>query len=249
MQVTVTGLDAHLGEVPIVTGVDLDIPTGGFVGILGPNGSGKSTLLRTLYRALRPTGGVVRVGGDDVWNRLSARHAAARVAAMVQHNDNNLDLTVREVTALGGSALVSRQLANVGLAHKADARFSTLSGGEKQRVHLARALCQQPRVLVLDEPTNHLDLRHQIELLDHIEGLALTTIMVTHDLNVAARYCEHAYLMRAGRIAAAGALTDVLSVETIAEVFGVAAEIGVNTRTGRPSYTFSALRTDQGAPA
>jgi iron complex transport system ATP-binding protein len=237
----------------IVSGVDLEARPGEVVGILGPNGSGKSTLLRTLYRALKPAAGAVLVGGDDVWRQLSARGAARRTAAVTQHADEDFRLSVLEVVLMGrtphqslfartGSAdeRIARQaLRQVGMHDLADRLFTTLSGGEQQRIVLARALCQQSRVLVLDEPTNHLDIAHQLEFLELVRELATTTILVLHDLNLAATYCDRLYVLSAGRVVATGPVGEVLTPELVHDVFGVRGHLGTHPVTAAPHLFLS----------
>ncbi|GAA3100755.1 hypothetical protein GCM10017687_09870 [Streptomyces echinatus] len=183
MKLTVDRLHITLDRRPILRDVRLEAEKGDIVGLVGPNGSGKSTLLRTVYRSLRPAGGVVEVGGDDVW-RLSARAAARRTAAVLQDTGAVTGLSVIETVALGRTAhhgllgrdgaedrrAVAEAVARCGVEPFADRDYATLSGGERQRVLLARALAQRPRLLVLDELTNHLDIRARFELLDLIRS-------------------------------------------------------------------------------
>jgi iron complex transport system ATP-binding protein len=217
--------------------------------LIGPNGSGKTSLLRTVYRVLRPDAGVIRLDGESVWE-LSARESARRMAVVPQESGGELDFTVREMVLMGRSphkawherdsaadqAIVDRALRQVNLAELADRGFLTLSGGEKQRVIVARALAQEPRFLVLDEPTAHLDIHHQLEILALVRGLELTTIAALHDLNLAAMYCDRLYLLHHGRIVASGAPPDVLTVDLIRDVYGVAAEVSLHR--GRTHVAF-----------
>ncbi|GAA2216104.1 ABC transporter ATP-binding protein [Nonomuraea monospora] len=222
------GVDGH----PIVHGADLVVDDGEFVALVGPNGCGKSTLLRTIYRALRPAAGLIAVDGDDV-HRLPARQAARRIAVVAQETPADLDFTVAEIVAMGRTPyrpdasadekLCAGALDRVGLAHYTDRVFATLSGGEKQRVLLARALAQETRLLLLDEPTSHLDIRHQLELLHLVRELGIATLAVLHDLNQAAAFCDRLYVMDAGRIVAGGPPGEVLTPELISRVYGVRA--------------------------
>ncbi|RZQ64921.1 ABC transporter ATP-binding protein [Amycolatopsis suaedae] len=252
------GVSVAIDGVHIVHGVELEARDGEIVGVLGPNGSGKSTLLRSLYRALRPHAGAVLVDGDDVWRDLSARAAARRTAAVTQHSAEEFRLSVREVVLMGRTPhqsllapatatdhrIADTALEQVGMDHAGHRLFGTLSGGERQRVVLARALCQQSRVLVLDEPTNHLDIAHQLEFLDLVAALPTTTVVVLHDLNLAAAYCDRLYLLDGGRVVAAGPVADVLTPETVREVFGVSATLGRHPVSGAPHLFFSRSDTE-----
>ncbi len=227
---------------------------GAFVGIVGPNGSGKSTLLHALSRALRPALGVVLLGGSDLYADLKARDAALSLAVMPQETAVSLDFTVREVVRMGRSPhlprrpfasesaadeqIVTDSLAAVGLTDLADRIVPTLSGGERQRVLLARALAQQPAVLLLDEPTSHLDLRHQSETLALARSLAhnqnKAILAVLHDVNLAAAWCDEIVLVSEGRIAAQGTPSEALTPETLLQVYGLRVRVGPAPGTGRP---------------
>lgn len=231
----------------IVRDVTLHVAPGEFVGLLGPNGSGKSTLLRMIYRALRPDAGQVWMGKRDVWQG-SARENARTMAVLAQEEGNGFDLCVRDVVLMGRMphqspfardseqdfAIVAQALARVHADGLAQRRFDTLSGGEKQRVLMARALAQQAPLLVLDEPTNHLDVRHQFELMELVRTLGLTTLAALHDLQLAAHYCSRLYLLQGGALVAQGPPAEVLTPQTIANVYGVRALVRASPRSGKP---------------
>ncbi|HEY0451228.1 ABC transporter ATP-binding protein [Actinophytocola sp.] len=229
-------MSVTIGATPILTDVSLDVSPGEFVGLIGPNGSGKSTLLRTIYRSIRPCGGVVLLGATDVW-AMSARAAAQHTAAVLQNSPTPPGLTVREVAELGRTPhhgmfdratradheIVADALERTGMLDHADRIYGSLSGGERQRVLLARALAQQPKLLVLDEPTNHLDIRARFELLELVHTVGVTTLAVLHDLDLAARSCDRLVVLNHGRIVAAGPVLEALSPAVLSEVFGVTA--------------------------
>jgi iron complex transport system ATP-binding protein len=254
MRLALAGVSAEIDGHPIVDEVDLVVEPGEFVALIGPNGSGKSTLLRTVYRSLRPTGGVIRLGGEDLW-RTPARRAARHRAVVTQHGDLQAEFSVREVVAMGRSPhkgpfdrdddadreIIDTALARVRMAHAADRPFSALSGGERQRVLVARALAQQAPLLILDEPTNHLDIRAQLDLLDLVRDLGLTLLAALHDLNHAAAYCDRVVVLRDGRIVRSGPPLDVLTPDVIRQVFGVRAHVGPHPLTGRPHIAVAAL--------
>ncbi|GAA0929921.1 ABC transporter ATP-binding protein [Nonomuraea longicatena] len=229
----------------LVERLDLDVAPGQIVGIVGPNGSGKSTALRCVYRALRPSSGAVLLDGADL-GTLSLRDSARSVAALTQDSHAELDFTVEEVVALGRTphargnrALDARErelcagaMARMDVSHLAGRSVLTLSGGERQRVLVARALVQEPRLLVLDEPTNHLDVRHQVALLSFLRGSGLTVLAALHDLNLAAAVCDRVAVLRAGSLVATGAPAEVLTPELVEDVFGVSVTVVAHPRTG-----------------
>ncbi|MDO3703274.1 ABC transporter ATP-binding protein [Micromonospora sp. C28SCA-DRY-2] len=236
----------------IVRDLSLDVPHGQVVGLIGPNGSGKSTALRCIYRALRPSRGAVWIGPDDL-STLPLRRSARSVAALTQDGGTDLDFTVAETVALGRAPhlrgnqplsdrerdLCRRAMAQLDVLHLAGRGMLTLSGGERQRVFVARALVQEPQVLVLDEPTNHLDVRHQIELLSLLRGSELTVLVVLHDLNLAAAACDRLAVLSQGRLVATGTPADVLTADLVRTVFGVAVSVVTHPLTGDPQLLYS----------
>ncbi len=239
----------------ILADVEVEVPTGSFTGLLGPNGSGKSTLLRGLARLGELDDGVVHLGADDV-HRIPRRALARRLALVEQRSDTDLDLTVLDVVLLGRTpyraalqadsatdvAIAMHHLERVDLARLAHRRWPTLSGGEQQRVHLARAMTQEPSLLVLDEPTNHLDVAHALQLLALVGHSGLTVLAALHDLNLAATFCDRLVVLHQGRVAAAGTPQQVLTPELLAEVYDVEAEVTAHPRTGRPHLWFTPPR-------
>ena len=245
LTVTIAGRD-------LVQRLSLTALAGEVVGLVGPNGSGKSTALRCVYRALKPSSGVVRIGGDEIW-QLPLRESAQRTAALTQEGGADFDFTVAEVVALGrtphtrgneplneaGRRLCQRAMRQMDVLHLEHRGILDLSGGEKQRVLIARALVQQPRVLVLDEPTNHLDLRHQIQILGYLRRCGLTVVVVLHDLNLAAATCDRIGVLADGQLVADGTPRDVLTETLIAQVFGVQVSVVDHPITGNPQLLFA----------
>ena len=254
VRLDIEGVSVALGGHPVLDGVTVRVPPGSVTGLVGPNGSGKSTLLRTCYRALAPAAGAVLLDGRDV-RRLSAREAAREAAVVLQEHPGDFAFTATEVVMMGriphkrpldpdtpaDRRIAAGALARVGAAHLAGRAFSTLSGGEKQRVLIARALAQQARVLLLDEPTNHLDVRAQLEIMQLVRGLGLTVLAAIHDLNLAAGFCDQLCLLAGGRVRAAGPPAEVLRPELIAEVLGVGAVLREHPVSGRPELSFYPL--------
>ena len=219
---------------PVLAGVGLDARDGSVVGLIGPNGSGKTTLLRMLYTALSPHSGAVLLDGESV-AALGGRETARRIAVVAQENPPELPISVAEMVLLGRSPhrssfqsytgrdheIAAMALRRVGMRSFAERAFVMLSGGEKQRVLIARALAQEAGHLLLDEPTNHLDIHYQHEVLTLVRALGVTTVVVLHDLNLAARYCDHLVLLDRGAVAHAGPTAEVLRPEVLEPVYHV----------------------------
>lgn len=237
----------------ILCDISFSVPQGQVVAICGANGAGKSSLLRLIYRHQTPRRGTVRLLGRDLW-QMRATEAAQLVAAVLQEQPADFALTVRQIVALGrlphrkgwgaglatpgssDAAIISAAIARMDLSSLADRLFGTLSGGERQRVIVARALAQEPRVIVLDEPTNHLDIRHQLELLALLKGLGLTVIATLHDLTLAAEFAERVLILREGRILADGPPVKALTADTLERAFRVKARIDHRDETPRFSF-------------
>ncbi|RII19760.1 Iron(3+)-hydroxamate import ATP-binding protein FhuC [Streptomyces sp. YIM 130001] len=235
----------------LVDAVSLHAAPGETVGLVGPNGSGKTTLLRCVYGTLAPTGGRALLDGDDL-HAIGAKRRARRLATVPQDTPAGFELTVREIAAMGRAPhksflaadtaqddhIVDAALSRVGADTLEHRRFASLSGGERQRVLVARALVQQPTLLVLDEPTNHLDIRHQLEILGLVRTLGTTNLIALHDLNLAAYYCDRLYVLDHGRAVTSGQPAEVLTAELLADVYGVRAEVAEHPSTGAPTITY-----------
>ena len=234
MEIRASDVRAVLGGSQILRGVDLRAERGELVGVIGPNGSGKSTLLKCIYRVLKPTGGAVYLDGKDLED-YSFKQSARRVAVVAQHNYYNFDFTVQDVVLMGRAPhkraldrdnardyqMVAQALETVGMSDFAGRSFSTLSGGEQQRVILARALAQDTPCLILDEPTNHLDIQYQLGMMDLVRGLGKTVVAALHDLNIAAAYCDWLYALQDGRLVGSGPPRDLLTPDFIRRVYQV----------------------------
>lgn len=235
--ITVEDLVVRYGRTTAVAGAGLEARPGQTVGMIGPNGSGKSTLLRAVFGALEPSAGRVLVDGEGV-GATSPRDLARRVAAVAQEESPTLPLTAWETVLLGRSvhlpgwrayreedrAVAWSVLKTVGAENLAHRPVTELSGGERQRVVIARALAQRAGNLLLDEPTNHLDVRYQHEVMTLVRDLPLTTVVVLHDLNLAARYCDELVLLDRGTVVAAGTPGVVLRPEVLEPVYNIAVE-------------------------
>ncbi len=259
---TSAGLDARRVDVRIdgtliLDGVDCTVAAGTFSALIGPNGAGKSTLLRVLAAVDRPEDGTVRFGPDDLF-ALGRRQRARLVGFVEQDSGTELSLSVREVVALGriphqgffgdataeDHAVVESALDAADVRALAERDVTTLSGGEHQRVLLARALAQQPTLLVLDEPSNHLDIAAQLAVLGLLRSLAfsgVTVLAALHDLNLASAYCDHVIVLRDGTVFAAGPTAEIITPRLVREVYGVRATVLENPQTGRPMVAFGPL--------
>lgn len=238
MNITAENIKMKIGDNEILKGVSIDSKNREFVGIIGPNGSGKSTLLKSIYRILKPNDGCIKLDDMDI-SKMSIKESAKKMAVVSQHNYYNFDFTVKEVVSMGRSPhkknlerdniedfeIVKESLQKLGMSEFSNRSFSTLSGGEQQRVILARALAQKTPCLILDEPTNHLDIKYQLSLLNIVKSLDLTVISAIHDLNIASMYCDRLFVMKDGQIVASGTPQDILTKELIKEIYEIDVEI------------------------
>jgi len=260
--VRVAGISCRYDAIPALWDVTLDVAPGEMVGIVGPNGSGKTTLLRAIHGLLAPVQGSVLLEGRDL-RALSARVIASVVGSVPQHGRDGFGFTVYEVVMMGryphqrllagerpeDAAVVRAALERTRTWDVRHRPLEALSGGERQRVLLARALAQEPRVLLLDEPTAHLDIRFQLEMMDLLAGLAaggVAVVAALHDLNLAAMYCARIVLLAEGRIAAMGAPADVLEAARLRAVYGAEVAIHAHPVTGRPAVTILRRAVPQG---
>ena len=231
--------------------ISLHVRDGEFVGLIGPNGSGKSTLLKLIYRALRPECGEILLDGEDLL-KMPFRKSALKMAVVGQENEIPFDFSVEEIVAMGRSPhkklfdsdteedcrMVHHALEHLGIEDLAKRNYRHLSGGEKQRVLISRAIAQESDFLILDEPTNHLDISYQMQIFDFIKRLNVTVLSAIHDLNMAALYCDRIYVLKNGRIVLQGTPEEVLTAENIYDVYGVRSSVEKHPITGRLSITF-----------
>lgn len=242
----------------ILQGVSLDLADGDFVSIIGPNGSGKTTLLRSMSRALQPQSGCIELDGHNIYS-IPAREFARRVAVVPQDTLIAFDFSVLEITLMGRSPRLGRfavesstdvdiaveALKLTGTSHLKDRPITALSGGERQRVLVARALAQQPEVILLDEPTSHLDISFQFEIMDLVKSLnrekGLTVLAVLHDLNLASQYCDRLIMVGDGKVQADGSSEQVITADNIRRVYGAEVWVRRHPTTHRP-YVISGVR-------
>ena len=244
-------LRVKLGRKAVVDGVSFDVSPGEMVGIIGPNGSGKTTTLRAVSGLIEPESGSVELSGVRL-DEIDARARAKKVAYLPQSSGHGMSFTAMEIALMGRYPHLGRfqvegendrkvaldALKRTGVEEFVDRQIGDMSGGERQRVLIARSLAQEPELLLLDEPTASLDLKHQIELmaLVHAEAAAgMGAVVVLHDVGLAARHCDRLILLDQGQLISDGSPADVLTAENLARVFEVEAMIENDELTGRPS--------------
>lgn len=232
-------------------GVSIDVMAGAVTAVTGPNGSGKSTLVRALLRRVLPVSGKIRIDGDDAV-LLGARELALRIAVVPQREEITFPIRVRDYVALGRyprlglwrSASAPDRSATESAMHRAgvldliDRETDALSGGEWQRVRIARALAQETKALVLDEPTTFLDMSHEMSLFELVNSLAasgMTILLVSHQLNLVARFATKVVLLNRGRVAAAGSPDEVMQAPLLESVYGWPLVVTRDPAVGSPS--------------
>jgi iron complex transport system ATP-binding protein len=240
-KVQVKNLRFSIDKKEILKDISFDIPKGSFVGVIGPNGSGKSTLLKNIYRLYKPSSGSILLDNKELV-KMKDKDCAKEIAVLAQESNTHFDFTVEQIVKMGrypyksvfedyskgDLQMVKDMLQKVGLESYSERNFSELSGGEKQRTLIGRALVQNTNFLVLDEPTNHLDIGYQIQLMDLVKSLNITTLSAIHDINLASMYCDYLIVMKDGKIISFGTVEEVINSEMLKDVFGVNAYVGVN---------------------
>ncbi len=211
MKLTVDALNLTIGDQQILKDISVQTQEGQFVGLIGSNGSGKSTLLKAIYKTLKPDSGEIHLGDMNIL-KSTEKKVAQQVSVVSQFNELSFDLTVEQMVLLGRTP------------HK--------SGGEKQRVVLARAITQEPRFMILDEPTNHLDIRYQLDILETVKALNIGILAALHNLEQAANYCDIIYALKDGQVIGCGTPETLLTESLIEEIYGVKCSIYHHPITG-----------------
>ncbi len=251
MELNVRNVCVSINKKEIVKDVSLLVKNKQFVGIIGANGCGKSTLLKSIYKSLKPQEGSVFLDKVDLLNS-PPKKVSQKMSVVGQFNEISFDLTVFQMVMLGRTPhkklldsdtkedidIVHRAIEQTNLTEYMNRSYLTLSGGEKQRVILARAIAQQPSFLVLDEPTNHLDIRYQLEVLHCVKNLNIGVLAALHDLQMAAEYCDYIYAMKKGRIIAHGNPKELFTEELVADLYDVKCKIYENPVSNNLSFVY-----------
>lgn len=251
-----TDLSWKIKNQTILKSISFDITSGSFVGLIGANGAGKSSLLRCLYRYLKATHGDVFLRQSNhekknIWS-LSAQHFAQQVAVVLQETPSQFNVSVDQVVALGlvphqtlfsgvkkqDKQSIEQALNHVGMSHKRTQSFESLSGGEKQRVLIARAIVQKPKLLIMDEPTSHLDVKYQIQIMTLAKSLGITVLASFHNLNLASAMCDKLLVLKKGQLVAQGIPNEVITSELLADVFDVKAVVSLSNDKKTPHITY-----------
>ena len=249
--ISVNALRWEINNKTILNHLSFSVNEGDFVGVIGPNGAGKSSLLRCLYRKILPSSGKITYKQRPL-AEYTRRQLAQNIAVVLQEPPTHFELSVIDVIRMGlipNKPLLSfdtdfDEQAIIDAAHKVDLfdhlrqPFNELSGGEKQRAMIARAILQQSQLLIMDEPTNHLDIKHQIEVLELARSLNTTVMLSIHDLNLAANFCDRIILMNEGEIVAEGTPVEVFTSKQLKRVFGINAAVGLNNKTQKLQISF-----------
>lgn len=251
MKLTIEHLNLSIKQRTLLEDISLKTKDGQFVGLIGANGSGKSTLLKTIYKTLKPDSGEIYLDELNILHN-SEKKVAQNLSVVSQFNELSFDLTVKQMVMLGRTPhkrlleqenkqdlqIVEHALKTTNLLDYQDRSFLSLSGGEKQRVILARAIAQEPQFMILDEPCNHLDIRYQLEIMEIVKNLDIGILAALHSLEDACRYCDELYVLKQGHVLAHGKPEEILTKDLIEEVYGVKCKIYQNPITQQLGFYY-----------
>ena len=251
MKLTIEHLNLSIKQRTLLEDISLKTKDSQFVGLIGANGSGKSTLLKTIYKTLKPDSGEIYLDELNILHS-SEKKVAQNLSVVSQFNELSFDLTVKQMVFLGRTPhkrlleqenkqdlqIVEHALKTTNLLDYQDRSFLSLSGGEKQRVILARAIAQDPQFMILDEPCNHLDIRYQLEIMEIVKNLDIGILAALHSLEDACRYCDELYVLKHGNIIAHGKPKEILTETLIEEVYGVKCKIYQNPITQQLGFYY-----------
>ncbi|WP_053954962.1 heme ABC transporter ATP-binding protein [Inediibacterium massiliense] len=251
MDVNISKLSFGYKDTKILEDISFYIPSRAFMSIIGPNGSGKSTLLKNISSVLKPQSGNVKIGEKDI-HKMSYKEIAKIIAVVPQETNIEFRFTAEDIVLMGRSPHMNRlqsestndykivrdAMKSTHTDHLKDRFINELSGGERQRVIIARALAQEPKIILLDEPTSSLDIRHQIEILQLIKNSnqkeGRTVVAVLHDINLAARFSTHILLLKNGKIIGSGSPDEVITVENLKNAYGMDMVVEKSPYTNTP---------------
>jgi iron complex transport system ATP-binding protein len=224
----------------ILENINLHVKKGKFVGLIGANGSGKSTILKNIYNQIEENKQKIFLENLPL-GQFKRQEIAKKISVLIQNQNLDFDFSVEEIVAMGryvhrdcNEEIIEKVLKEVGLEEMRKKSFLTLSGGEKQRVFIARALAQETEILILDEPTNHLDIQYQLQIMDIIKKQKKTVLAVIHDMNIASVYCDYIFALKKGRIIAEGTPKDIFTTENIKNIFEINAHVITHPTKGIP---------------
>ena len=252
MKLSIEHLNLSMKQRTLLDDISLKTKDGQFVGLIGANGSGKSTLLKTIYKTLKPDSGEIYLDELNILHS-SEKKVAQNLSVVSQFNELSFDLTVKQMVMLGRTPhkrlleqenkqdlqIVEHALKTTNLLDDyQDRSFLSLSGGEKQRVILARAIAQEPQFMILDEPCNHLDIRYQLEIMEIVKNLGIGILAALHSLEDACRYCDELYVLKQGHVLAHGKPEEILTEDLIEEVYGVKCKIYQNPITQQLGFYY-----------
>ena len=251
MKLTIEHLNLSIKQRTLLEDISLKTKDSQFVGLIGANGSGKSTLLKTIYKTLKPDSGEIYLDELNILHS-SEKKVAQNLSVVSQFNELSFDLTVKQMVMLGRTPhkrlleqenkqdlqIVEHALKTTNLLDYQDRSFLSLSGGEKQRVILARAIAQDPQFMILDEPCNHLDIRYQLEIMEIVKNLDIGILAALHSFEDACRYCDELYVLKHGNIIAHGKPKEILTETLIEEVYGVKCKIYQNPITQQLGFYY-----------
>ena len=250
--IDVKNLNFSIENKKILENIYIKVNQGQFIGVIGANGSGKSTLLKNVYRFLKYDSGDIKLKNIDLYS-YSSKNLAKEMAVLAQKQNMNFDFSVEEIVEMGryaykhsifetdenkNSKFIENALNAVGMYEMRNRSFLSLSGGEMQRVLIARALAQNTEILILDEPTNHLDIKYQIQIMELVKETKKTILAVIHDMNIASSYCNYIYALKDGKICFEGSPEKIFTKENIKNIFDVEADVLIHPKNKKPLIVF-----------
>ena len=250
--IEVKNLSFSIENRKIIQDISIVVNKSQFVGIIGANGSGKSTLLKNIYRFFKYDSGDIKLKNIELYD-YSSKNLAKEMAVLAQKQNMNFDFSVEEIVEMGryayknsifeveknkNSEFVGNALNAVGMYNMKDRSFLSLSGGEMQRVLIARALAQNTEILILDEPTNHLDIKYQIQIMKLVKETKKTILAVIHDMNIASSYCNYIYALKDGKVYYQGSPVEIFTKEKIKNIFDVEADVPIHPKNKKPLIVF-----------